>query len=567
MLEWIVTTLKDNPILTVYLAIALGYWIGSFKFGSFSLGSVTGVLLAGLLIGQLGVTVGGDVKTIFFLMFLFAVGYGVGPQFVRGLASDGAPQAIFAVVISVLCLFSVFGCALIGGFTGDQLGFGAGLLSGSQTISAAIGLSTDAINGLGLSADKTKALLDQIPVAYAVCYIWGTLGTGMIIAYLGPILMGANIEEACKDYEAKMGGKPDQDFQSAWHQLEIRAYQLEPNSGVVGKMVAEAEGLHPSGERLFIERIQRGQEFIDAEPTTVLQAGDLVAISGSTQILVDSIEPQATEVAQRNLLNIPVESVDLVVTRKRYSGKTLEELAKMDFARGVYLNDIIRGSAGVSIPILPKTTIHRGDILKIAGTSRHTKRLIKEMGYADRPSQMADMVFVGLGIFIGALFGAITVPISGIPLTLSTSGGALLAGLIIGWLRSVHPTFGGIPGPTLWFMNNVGLNMFIAVVGINSGPGFVSGLQTAGLKLFILGICATSIPMLLAPLIGKYIFKFHPAINLGCCGGARTSTASVGMVAEAAKSQIPMLGYTVPYAVSNTLLTLWGLAIVLMLPK
>lgn len=177
------------------------------------------------------------------------------------------------------------------------------------------------------------------------------------------------------------------------------------------------------------------------------------------------------------------------------------------------------------------------------------------------------MVFVGLGIFVGALLGAITVPIAGVPLTLSTSGGALIAGLIIGWLRSVPPTFGRIPGPTLWFMNNVGLNMFIAVVGINSGPGFIFGLQSAGIKLFILGIFATSIPMLLAPLIGKYIFKFHPAINLGCCGGARTSTASVRMVAEAAKSQVPMLGYTVPYAVSNTLLTLWGLVIVLMLAK
>ena len=539
MIEWIVSTLKDNPVLGVYLAIAIGYWIGSFKLGSFSLGSVTGVLLAGLLVGQLGFSVGGDVKTIFFLMFLFAVGYGVGPQFVRGLASDGVPQAIFAVVISLLCLGSVFGCALLAGFTGDQLGFGAGLLSGSQTISASIGLATDAINGLGLSADKAKALLDQIPVAYAVCYIWGTLGTGMIVAYLGPILIGANIQDACKDYAAKMGAKPDEDFQSAWHKLELRAYQIEATGQVAGKTVAEAEMLHASGERLFIERIQRDDQFIDAEPTTVLEAGDIVAVSGATQILVEAIEPHATEVAARDLLNVPVESVDIVVTRKRYNGKTLEELAQMDFARGVYLNNIARGSAGVSIPIFPKTAIHRGDLLKIAGTRRHTDRLVKEMGYADRPSQTADMVFVGLGIFVGALFGAITVPISGVPITLSTSGGALIAGLIIGWLRSVHPTFGRIPGPTLWFMNNVGLNMFIAVVGINSGKGFVSGLQTAGVKIFIMGIIATSIPMLLAPLIGKYIFKFHPAINLGCCGGARTSTASVGMVAKLPTAKFP----------------------------
>ncbi|ERN40442.1 aspartate-alanine antiporter [Rubidibacter lacunae KORDI 51-2] len=566
MLEGIVKTLQDNPALAIYLAIAIGYWIGNIRVGSFNLGSVTGVLLAGLSIGQLSISISPDVKSVFFLMFLFAVGYGVGPQFVRGIATDGLPQAIFAVVISIICLLSVFACSLIGGFTGEQLGFGAGLLSGTQTISASIGLATNAINNLGLTADQVQALLDQIPVAYAVTYIWGTVGTGMIIVYLGPILIGTNIEEACKDYEAQMGGKPGQDFKSAWHQLEIRAYQIDENSQVVGKTVAEAEQLHPE-ERIFIERIQQGNGFIDADPTTIIQAGDIIAVSGPTQVLVDSIEQTATEVAGRDLLSIPVESVDVVVTRKSLSGRTIEDLAQRDFARGVYLNDIVRGAAGVSIPILPKTTIHRGDILKIAGTRRHTDRLIKEIGYPDRPSQIADMVFVGLGIVIGGIFGAITLPVAGVPLTMSTSGGALIAGLIVGWLRGVHPTFGRIPGPTLWFMNNVGLNMFIAVVGISSGPGFVSGLKSSGVQLFLLGIVATSIPMILAPLIGKYIFKFHPAINLGCCGGARTSTASVGMVAEAAQSQIPMLGYTVPYAVSNTLLTLWGLVIVLMLPK
>jgi putative transport protein len=175
------------------------------------------------------------------------------------------------------------------------------------------------------------------------------------------------------------------------------------------------------------------------------------------------------------------------------------------------------------------------------------------------------MVFVGLGILIGGLVGAIVVPVKGIPITLSTSGGALIAGIIIGWLRGVRPTFGRIPAPTLWFMNSVGLNVFIAVVGLTAGPTFVAGIKSAGFGLFLWGLVATTVPMLLAPWIGKYIFKFDPAINLGCCGGARTSTASVAMVSDVAKSDIPMLGYTVPYAVSNTLLTLWGLVIVLML--
>jgi putative transport protein len=240
-------------------------------------------------------------------------------------------------------------------------------------------------------------------------------------------------------------------------------------------------------------------------------------------------------------------------------------LAEKNFARGVYLNKITRGATSVEIPILPKTTIQRGDILTIIGTRKHTDAVVAALGYADRPTDATDMVWVGLAIVIGGLLGAIVLPIHGVPITLSTSGGALIAGIVLGWLRGVHPTFGRIPSGALWIMNSVGLNVFIAIVGIASGPTFIAGVKEAGLSIFFWGMFATSVPMLLAPLIGKYIFKFDPAINLGCCGGARTSTASVAMVGEVAHSNVPMLGYTVPYAVSNTLLTLWGLVIVLLL--
>jgi putative transport protein len=218
----------------------------------------------------------------------------------------------------------------------------------------------------------------------------------------------------------------------------------------------------------------------------------------------------------------------------------------------------------VDVPILAQTTVHRGDILKLSGTKTHIARIEKAIGYADRPSDATDMVWVGLFILAAGLIGALSVNVGGVPVTLSVSGGVLIGGLVLGWLRSVHPTFGRLPAPTQWFMNSVGLNVFIAIVGISAGPGFVAGLKTAGVGLFLWGVVATSVPMLLAPIIGKYLFKFHPAINLGVCGGARTSTASVAMVGDVAKSNIPMLGYTVPYAVSNTLLTLIGMIIVLM---
>jgi putative transport protein len=247
------------------------------------------------------------------------------------------------------------------------------------------------------------------------------------------------------------------------------------------------------------------------------------------------------------------------------NGRTLIEIAKEDYARGVFLRKITRGATSIDVPVMPQTRIYRGDILQLSGRKTHIERVEKALGYADRPSVMTDMIWVGLFITVFGLLGAVTFKVGNVPLTLSASGGVLFGGLVLGWLRSVRPTFGHLPEPTQWFMNSVGLNVFIAIVGISAGPGFIAGLKEVGAGLFLWGMFATSVPMILAPLIGKYIFKFHPAINLGCCGGARTSTASVGMVGDAAKSNIPMLGYTVPYAVSNTLLTLWGLVIVLMM--
>ena len=560
-MDFIIATLQRSPELAIFLSLALGYWIGVIKFGSFSLGTVTGTLLAAILIGQLGITVSPNVKSIFFIMFLFAVGYGVGPQFVRGVATDGLPQAIFAVVVSVLCLFSVYVACRIAGY---DAGFGAGLLAGSQTISAAMGLATDAFNGLGLAPDKVKELADHMPVAYAITYIWGTIGTGIILSIVGPKLLGVDLAAECNRYEKEMSvGAPPGGMQSAYRRLDMRAYKVRDRIPP-GTTVAAAESRH-ADDRVFVQRLRRDGKLIEFAPTTVLQPGDVIAVAGKTEVLVEVIGKYANEVSDPELLDVPAEAVDVVLTKKAYDGKTLIELANTDFARGVYLNKITRGATSVNIPILAQTKVYRGDILRIAGPRANTEEATRNLGYADRPTSATDMVFVGLGIVVGGLIGAIVVPVKGIPITLSTSGGALIAGIIIGWLRGVRPTFGRIPAPALWFMNSVGLNVFIAVVGLTAGPTFVAGIKQAGFSLFLWGLFATTVPMLLAPLIGKYIFKFDPAINLGCCGGARTSTASVAMVADVAKSDIPMLGYTVPYAVSNTLLTLWGLVIVLML--
>ncbi len=286
---------------------------------------MTATLIAGVIIGQIGITINQPLKAFSFLMFLFAVGYGVGPQFVRGIARDGLPQAIFS---AVMCVFSLVACAVIAKIAGYDLGYAAGLYSGSQTISAAMGLSTDAINRLGKSADEAKALIDSMPIAYAVTYMFGTMGSAIVIALLGPKLLGINLEAACKDYEDKFGGGKKElgGAGSAWHRWVLRAYKVRQGGKAAGLRAAEAESLVPDA-RLFIQRLRRDGQIIDATADTVLQAGDVVAIAGEREVLVRVLQ-EAEEVEDRELLAVPVEGVDVLVTNKAVDGKTLAELAK-----------------------------------------------------------------------------------------------------------------------------------------------------------------------------------------------------------------------------------------------
>src|SRR5881227_3404752 len=524
MIDWFFTTLKTYPEIAIFLALALGYYFGKFTYKGIGLGSVTATLIAAVVIGQIGITVNQPLKAFSFLMSLFAVGYAVGPQFVRGIASSGLPQAIFSVV---QCVFSLVACVVVAKLAGYHLGYAAGLYSGSQTISAAMGLSTDAINRLGLAADQTKAYLDSMPVAYAVTYMFGTMGSAIVIAVIGPKLLGINLVAACKDYEEKHGGGKKQlgGPGTAWTRWALRAYKVQPGGKAAGLRVAEAESLVPD-ERLFILRIRRGGEIMDATADIVLKEGDVVAVAGEREVLVNILGAAAVEVEDRELLAVPVEGVDVLVTNKEVDGKTLEELAMRPAARGVFLRKITRGATATDIPILPGTEVNRGDLLTLVGRTEDIAAATKMLGVADRPTDVTDMAFVGAAI------GALVFKVAGAPLTLSTAGGALIAGIIGGWLRSVRPSFGRIPTPTVWFMNSVGLNIFIAIVGISAGPGFVNGLKTQGIGLFLWGALATTVPLVLGMFVAKYVFRFHDALNLGIVSGARTTTASLGLVCD-----------------------------------
>jgi len=560
-MNYLTHALREHQELAVFLTLAIGFFIGRLRIGTFSLGTAVGTLLAGVAIGQLNIQVPAVVKYVFFDLFLFTTGYKVGPQFFRALKKDALPQLAITLVLCVTCLLAAFTAAKLLGY---DVGTATGMLAGAFTESTVIGTASDAIGRLATISDAEKTrLVNNIPVAYAVTYLIGTAFIVWFLPNVGPKLMRVNLKEEATKLRAKIAasdaGEPE--TPSAYQALAVRAYQVT-NPNLINRSVAELEA-RPKQARVFISRIRRDGRIIEPNPDTVVRESDVIAVLTRSELLTARGAEIGAEVDDKELLDFPIEFLDVVITNKSLVGKTIVELAGMDFARGVFLKKLTR--VGEPMPFSPATRIERGDVMTLIGATRDVERAAKTLGYADRQTVMTDMIFVGLGIVLGGLVGLLSITIGGLPLTLTASGGALIMGLIFGWLRAVHPTFGRIPGSAMWIFDTVGLTVFMACVGLAAGPSFFSGLQKSGVSLVFVGLVIAVLPHTVSILFGRYVLKMNPVIVLGACSGAGTITAALRAIQEEAQSDLPALGYTVPYAIGNIVLTSWGPVLVAMM--
>ena len=557
MIANLVASLRQNPELAIFLTLALGFLLGRVRFGTLKLGNVVGTLLAGVLIGQLAIKIHPLVKIVFFDLFLFATGYKVGPQFFRGIKKNALPQVSLTVVLCVTSLVATVAAAKVLGY---DCGIAAGLMAGAFTESTVIGTAGDTIARLNLPDLEKQRLLNNIPVAYAVSYLVGTGFVVWFLSSLAPRLLGVNLKVESQKLEAQMSAESIEPSgrSSGYRVWDIRAYRLA--DVFASRRIVDVEKSFVP-ERVFVERIRRDSNVVDATPDTVLHAGDIVVVVARRRVLLSESFAIGVEVEDRELLDFPVTTADVVVTNRAVVDQTIPALAEQ-YGRGVALQKLIRGAE--EIPFTLETTVQRGDLLRIAGATQHVERVGKILGYIERSSSETDVVFVGLGIFLGGLIGLLSVRVGDLPLSLTASGGSLIMGLVFGWLRSIRPTFGRIPEPALWVFDTVGLAVFIGVLGLNAGPSFVTGLRVTGPSLLLVGFLVAVIPHVVALLFGRYVLHVNPVILLGACAGAGTVTAALRAIQDEAGSKLPALGYTVPYAVGNILLTTWGPVIVML---
>jgi putative transport protein len=559
-MEWLAHVFTKYPEMGVYLAIGIGYPIGKLKFHGVGLGVVTGSLLGGVLVGNFfHITVSDQAKSILFLLFLFGIGYSVGPGFFRSLKGEGWRWAVLGVFVPVVGLVAAYSVAR---FLRLDPGYAAGLLSGSLTESPAIGTASEAIRALSVPAEQKDLWVSHIAVADAICYIFGTLGVIWCCSSLGPKLLHFDLRAESKKVETSLGIQPTKaGIQSAWQAIGCRAYRIAPNALIVGKTVAEAEK-SISGARLFVERIRRNGEIFVPARSTVLEVSDTIAVIGRTEILVQLLGPTASEIADAELLQMPVASFDLYVTSKKIAGRTLQDIAdNLDEAHGILLRGIMRGDQ--SLPIGTETVVERGDTLQVTGSESTVKKLASLVGTIIRPTEESDLAVLGLAVFVGILLGAIIViPIGHLKIALGTSVGTLLAGVAVGWLRSVRPWFGRFPDAAILFMRSIGLAAFVAMVGLKAGPIFITAVREHGYVLFLGGMVVTLLPLITGLFFGYYVLKVSPALLVGGLAGAQTMIAGVAAVQEKADSPVATLGYSCTVAFGHILLTTWGTIIV-----
>ncbi len=563
---WFLETFRHNPALAVFLTIGLGFLIGRIKFKGYSLGTVTSVLIVGVLVGQMDINVGGPLKTVSFMLFLFCIGYSVGPQFFRSMKGEGLKQVLFAVVMCVMILGMSW---LVAIWLGLDPGQAAGMMAGASTASPVVGAAEDTVSTLNASPERIKAMVDSIPVCYAMTYVFGTIGAVWLIGYVGPWMMGGldKVKRLTREYESNLSqgdASDDPAFFDACRPVAFRAFKVNGDWMTSPHTVEEIQSrFEESGRRLLVERIKVADGTVsDATKDSVVNPGDVIVVSGRREFIVGDNKWLGEEVAGIGILTFPVEDVEVTVS-KEHAGETVPQLVENEFMYGVEIKRIRRD--GKIIRPSKDVTVKAGDILEIVGRKKYLEQAANHLGYADKPTLATDFVFVGLGVLLGGLLGCLAVKWGNVSVSLGTSGGALVMGLILGWLRSKRPVYGAIPKASLWVFNNLGLNLYIAVIAIAAGPSFVDSFVAVGPKIFVGGLIVTLLPLFIGLWLSYKVFKFHPAIALGCCAGARKTTAGLGAIQERLGSSVPAIGYTITYAVSNTLLIILGILLVLLL--
>ena len=554
-MQAVITFCRAYPEVVIFFVLGLGYLVGRIKIAGFSLGATASILILSLIIGQIHIEINSLLPNIAFAFFIFAIGYRVGPSFFSSLKSTAIQYILLSCFFCLISLMTVF---ILAYFFHLNPGFTAGLFGGALTQSSVIGTATDAIKQLPIMALQKNTLISDLTVAYALTYIFG-MG-GLIIFYRVYVAcFKKSLLKSIRSLHQRLGISQQAQNPSlfTWSkEIELRAYKVSQKK-LAGKTVKQLQQI--IGKNSRVAKIKRKDQLFEGNVLNFnIQVDDLLAIAGTNNSFADLEKIIGPEVLDNDVLNVTGEILKVCVLRQLI-GKTIGSIQKK-YGNALFIKRLIR--EGHVLSLLPNTHINKCDVIEVLGSKQNVENFVKEVGYPERPTSMTDIVTVAIGCFLGTLLGLVVFKIYDVPITLGIGGGILVSGLVFGWLRSLHPTFGQIPAGALWLFTNVGLNFFIACLALNAAPAAFIALKSTGLNLFVAGVLLTLIPTILTIAFGKYILRFNTILLLGAVTGAGSCTPALNALQESIGSSTPILGYTIPYAFSNVLLTVFGSIII-----
>lgn len=553
MVEFVLHVMRANPEIAVFLAIASGILIGRLHIGSFHLGSVAGALLMGLLIGQIGLEVPHALKSVFFTLFIYAVGFKSGPEFFGSLNRGTLKLVLFSVVLCATALATILAMNAIFHF---DAGFTAGVGAGALTDTAIMGTASSAIAQLPISLEEQKLLNSHMAIAYAITYIFGTVGLVVFVGTIAPKLLGVDLRTSARELEQELGITREEEILTvAYTMIVTRAHRVS-NSLASGLTVADLEQLHPA---ISIERVIRDGEIHDRDEAFTLMEGDVLGIYALRSAVGNLAMWIGPEVDHSKAMSFPTASADVVVTNAELAGKTLHDVKSRLVGSerlGCHLTGIKR--QGMDLPLLPFTVLRRGDVISLTGRTSSVNALATQIGRSRKKSYKTDIAVHALGMVLGSVIGLLSTHIGMIPVELGVGGGVLVVALLIGWFNSRHPEFGALPPAAQWAFSEFGLTAFGAVVGLLAGPAAITAIQEQGVALLLAGAAVTLVPPLVSLYFGRYVLRLHPMILFGALAGAQTEAASMNRILDQSGSSTPVIGFTVCYAISNVLLAVCG---------
>ncbi|MEN5342510.1 aspartate-alanine antiporter [Achromobacter mucicolens] len=548
------------PIAVLFVTVGLGYLIGKLKVGPIQLGGVCGTLIVALLIGQTGCQMRGDLKEVAFALFIFAMGYSGGPQFFANLNRSSLRFVALPLIEAGLVLTIVLMAVPLFGL---DAGTAAGLAAGAATESAVVGTAAEALKHLGLPDAEVQRMEANIATAYTLTYLVGLISIVFFTSQVAPALLRINLREASKALEAQLGATPGDNDEASLPTLPRLVGRAHVVKDVDGKRVADVEA--QLGGRTVVSRVLRNGEAVDATPDYVLATGDIVVVLGLRRFALraGSVIGPEIQLPEAHADDLQLSELQVIVSKKTVNGHTVGELAKRPNARrarGVFLQSITR--SGHVLPLTPATVVQYGDLVTLVGAEPELSEAGAALGSELRRSGVTDLVFLAFGILAGLMIGSLGARLWGIPVSLGSGGGALVSGLVCGWINAKRPSIGHMPAHAVQLLKDLGLAIFVACVGLSAGPDALSLIREHGAVLPLIGLLVSLGPACLSLWVGHKLLKIEGPLLVGAIAGQHVSTPAISAILTASGSSVPLLGYTVTYAIANVLLPVLGPIIV-----